>query len=77
MKIHAEKLQKKYARMWRYNKSILERIRSLHRRSRSIVIDWSRKFAKYVVFKARRIRSAIVLEDLEKLWSSASGSLLV
>ena len=72
LKTHAEKLQKKYPRMWRYNKRILSRIRSLHRRSRNIVIDWSRKFAKYIVLKARRTRSAIVLEDLEKLWFNAS-----
>ncbi len=46
LKIHAERVQKKYPRMWRYSKRILNRIRSLHRRSRNIVIDWSRKFAK-------------------------------
>ena len=72
LKIHAEKLQKKHPRMWRYNNKILNRVKSLHRRSRNIVIDWSRKFAKYVVFKARRIRSAVVLEDLEKLWFNTS-----
>ncbi len=68
LKIRAERIQKKYPRMWRYSKRILGRIRKLHRRSRNIVADWSRKFAKYIVLKARRTRSAIVLEDLEKLW---------
>jgi len=58
--------------MWRYNKRILNRIKSLHRKSRNIVLDWSRKFAKYVVLKARRARSAIVLENLNKLWFNAS-----
>ena len=72
LKIHAERVQKKYPRMWRHNKRILNRIRSLHRRSRNIVIDWSRKFAKYFVFKAKRTGSAIVLEDLEKLWFNVS-----
>ncbi len=72
LKIRAERIQKKYFRMWRYNERILDRIGSLHRRSRNIVIDWSRKFAKYIVLKARKTRSAIVLEDLEKLWSNAS-----
>ena len=67
LKIHAERIQKKYPRMWRYNERILNRIRGLHRRSRNIVVDWCRKFAKYVVLKTRRTRSAIVLEDLEKL----------
>ncbi len=72
MKIHAERLQKKYPRMWRYNRRIQDRMRKLHRRSRNIVIDWSRKFAKYIVLKARRTRSAIALEDLDKLWFNSS-----
>ncbi len=72
LKIHAEKIQKKYPRIWRYNKRILNRVRSLHRRGRNIVVDWSRKFAKYIVLKARRTRRAIVLEDLVKLWFNAS-----
>lgn len=72
LKIHAEKIQKKYPRMWRYNERILCRIRELHRRSRNIVVDRSRKFAKYIILKARRTGSAIVLEDLNRLWSSAS-----
>jgi putative transposase len=36
------------------------------------VIDWCRKFAKYIVLKAKRTKSIIVLEDLEKLWLNAS-----
>ncbi|MCD6195413.1 MAG: transposase [Staphylothermus sp.] len=71
LKIHAEKLQKKYPKTWWYNRRILDRIRSLHRRSRNIVVDWSHKFAKYIILKAKRTRSAIVLEDLEKLWLNA------
>ena len=73
LKIHAEKLQKKYARMWRYNGRILDRVKSLHRRSRYIVVDWYRKFAKYIVLKAKKTKSVIVLEDLEKLWFNASN----
>ena len=72
LKIHAEKLQKKHPRMWRYNEKTLSRIKSFHRRSRNIVLDWSRKFAKYIVLKAKRTRSVIVLEDLGKLWFSSS-----
>jgi len=72
LKIHAERIQKKHPRMWRYNERILDRIRSLHRRSRNIVVDWYRKFAKYIVLKTKRTRSAIVLEDLEKLWFNSS-----
>ncbi len=64
--------KKKYPKTWRYNRRILDRIRSLHRRSRNVVIDWSRKFAKQIVLKARGTRSAIVLENLEKLWLNTS-----
>jgi len=47
-------------------------IRALHRRSRNIVVDWCRKFAKHIVLKARKTESTIALEDLEKLWLNAS-----
>jgi len=72
LKVHAERIQKKYPRMWRYNEQILDRVRSLHKCSRNMVVDWCRKFAKYIVLKARRTVSAIVLEDLEKLWFNVS-----
>jgi len=72
-KAKAEDIQRKYPRMWRYNKKILNRVRELHRRSRSIVVDWCRKFAKEVVLKARRHDYAIALEDLEKLRDSFNG----
>jgi len=68
----AEEIQRKHHKMWRCNKKILNRIRELHRRSRSIVIDWCRKFAKEVVLKAGRYGYAIALEDLEKLRESFS-----
>jgi len=57
---------------WRRNRKWLDIIEALHRRSRNIVVDWSRKIAKYVVLKAKRTKSAIVLEDLEKLWFNTS-----
>ena len=72
LKVHAEKLQKKYPRMWRYSKRVFNRVRNLNRRSRNIVVDWYRKFAKYIVLKAKKTKSAIVLEDLDKLWFNAS-----
>ena len=72
LKIHAERIQKKHPRMWRYNERILARIRCLHRRSRNIVIDWCRKLAKYIVLKAKKTKSAIVLEDLDRLWFNVS-----
>ncbi len=68
----AEDVQKRHSYTWRRNEKWLEIIRALHRRSRNIVVDWCRKFAKYIVLKARRTRSAIVLEDLDKLWFNAS-----
>ncbi|RLG58999.1 transposase, partial [Candidatus Geothermarchaeota archaeon] len=74
LKAYAEELQRKYPKRWRYNLRILNRIRSLHRRARNIVVDWCRKFAKYIVLKARKTGSAIVLEDLEKLWQTRSQS---
>jgi len=68
----AEEIQKRHSYAWRRNKKWLEIIRTLHRCSRNIVVDWCRKFAKYIVIKAKRTRSTIVLEDLEKLWFSSS-----
>ena len=68
----AEDVQKRHSYAWRRNEKWLDIIRALHRRSRNIVVDWSRKFAKYIVLKAERTRSVIVLEDLEKLWFNAS-----
>lgn len=68
----AEDVQKRHGYAWRRNRKWLGIIRALHMRSRNIVIDWCRKFAKYIVFKAKRTRSAIALEDLEKLWFSSS-----
>ena len=68
----AEDVQKRHSYAWRRNEEWLEIIRALHKRSRNIVVDWSRKFAKYIVLKAKRTRSVIVLEDLGKLWFSSS-----
>ena len=68
----AETVQKRHSYAWRRNRKWLDIIEALHRRSRNIVVDQSRKFAKYIVLKAKRTRSAIVLEDLEKLWFNSS-----
>ncbi len=69
----AEDVQKRHRYAWRRNERWLNIIRALHRRSRNIIVDWCRKLAKYLVLKARRTMSAIVLEDLEKLWFNSSG----
>jgi len=63
----AEELQKKYSKRWRYNEKILEKVKSLHRKAKNIVVDWSWKFAKHVVLKALRHGYAVALEDLEGL----------
>ncbi len=72
LKHYAEEVQKRHSYAWRRNEKWLEIIRALHRKSRNIVIDWSRKFAKYIALKAKKTKSAIVLEDLDKLWFNAS-----
>jgi len=66
----AEEIRRKHYKMWRYSEKILNRVRDLHRRSRNIVIDWCRKFAKEIVLKAERHGYAIALEDLDKLRDS-------
>jgi putative transposase len=68
----AEELQKKYPKRWRFNKRILNRISSLHRRSRNIVTDWSWKFAKQIVLRALKHGYAIALEDLNGLRENAN-----
>jgi len=62
-----EEIQRKYPKRWRYNSKILNRIKSLHRKARNIVIDWCRKFAKEVIIKAEKHGYAIALEDLKYL----------
>jgi len=69
----AEELQRKYPKRWRYNKRILNRVRELHRKARSIVVDWSWKLAKQIVLKALRRGHAIALEDLNGLRKRASN----
>jgi putative transposase len=63
----AEELQKKYSKRWRYNEKILEKVKSLHRKAKNIVVDWCWKFAKHVVLKALRHGYAVALENLEGL----------
>jgi len=68
----AEEIQKHHSYAWRRNNRWLSIIRALHRRSRNIVVDWCKKISKYIVLKAKKTKSVIVLEDLEKLWFNAS-----
>ena len=68
----AEELTRKHPRRWRYSRRVLNRVKSLHRRARNIVVDWCRKFAKELVLRARRNSYAVVLEDLEYLHRSVA-----
>jgi len=67
LRAKAEEIQRKYPKRWRYNKRILNRVRSLHRKAKNVVIDWSRKFAKKLVLFALKKRYAIGLEELTGL----------
>jgi len=69
----AEEIERKYPKRWRFNERILNRVRELHRKSRNIVVNWCRKFAKEVVLKAKKRGYAIALEDLEELRDSFNG----
>jgi putative transposase len=68
-----EELMKKYPKKWRYNKKILEKVGSLHRKARNIAVDWSWKFAKQIVQKALIKGCAIALENLERLRENANS----
>ncbi len=68
----AEEVQKRHPYSWRRNSRLLGLVGALHRRSARIVLDWSRKMAKYLILRARKMRAAIAIEDLEKLWHTVS-----
>ena len=68
----AERVQRGHPYSWRRNGRLLKLVGSLHRRSARIVLDWTGKTAKYLVLKARRMRAAIAVEDLERMWRRAS-----
>jgi len=67
LKARAEELQRRYPRTWRFSKRVNARLRSLHRRAKSIIVDWSWKLAKEIVLKARRLGYGIALESLDGL----------
>ena len=68
----AEYVQRRHPYSWRRSEKLRELVGSLHRRGRRVVLDWSRKTAKYIVTVAKRIGAAIAVEDLERLWHNAS-----
>jgi len=67
LKARAEELQRRYPKTWRFNRRIYTRLRSLHRRAKSIIIDWSWKLAKEIVLKARKLGYGVALESLDGL----------
>jgi len=67
LRAKAEGIQRKYPKRWRYNERILNRVRSLHRKAKNVVIDWSRKFAKKLVLFTLKKKYAIALEELTGL----------
>jgi len=67
LKARAEELQRRYPKTWRFNRRIYTRLRSLHRRAKSIIVDWSWKLAKEIVLKARKLGYGIALESLDGL----------
>jgi IS605 OrfB family transposase len=70
----AEDLQKKYSSprypAWRRRKSILNRIRSYHRKARNVLEDWARKSALEIVELAKKLGYAVAREDLTGLINS-------
>ncbi len=70
----AESLQKRYSSprypAWRRRKSILNRIRSYHRKARNILEDWARKTSLRIVELAKKLEYAVAREDLTGLINS-------
>jgi IS605 OrfB family transposase len=70
----AEDLQKRYSftryPAWRRRKSILNRIRSYHRKARNILEDWARKTSLEIVRFAKKLGHAVAREDLTGLINS-------
>jgi IS605 OrfB family transposase len=66
----AENLQKRYSSTkylaWR-RKSILNRIRSYHRKARDILEDWARKTSLEIVRRAKKLGYEVAREDLTGL----------
>jgi putative transposase len=66
-RIWVERIQKKYPRSWRFIRGVKKAIERHGGRMRNISWDYSHKVGDLVAELAIRYRSAIILEDLEKL----------
>ena len=66
-RIWIERIQKKYSSSWRFIRGVRRTIERHGERTRNISWDYSHKVGDLVAELAIRYRSAIILEDLEKL----------
>jgi len=67
LKIHAERIQKRHRKSWRYVRAIRHRIKALGARARHVIEDACRKTALQVACIALEQRKAVILEDLSGL----------
>jgi putative transposase len=66
-RIWIERIQKKYSSSWRFIRGVRRVVERHGERTRNISWDYSHKVGDLVAELAIRYRSAIILEDLEKL----------
>jgi len=66
-RIWAERIQKRYSRSWRYIRGVRRAVERHGKRIRNISWDYAHKLGDLVAELALRYRSAVVLEDLEKI----------
>ena len=66
-RIWVERVQRRYPRSWRFIRGVRRAIERHGERARNISWDYSHKVGDLVAELAIRYRSAIILEDLEKL----------
>jgi putative transposase len=73
-RIWIERVQRRYPRSWRFIKGVRKAIDRHGERIRSISWDYAHKVGDLVTELALRYRSAVVLEDLEKLRENSKKS---
>lgn len=73
-KIWAERIQKRYPKIWRFSKNILNAIRKHHRRAHEILTQHLHRLANRIVDLAEKYRVAIVMEELTGLKNNCRRS---
>jgi len=73
-RIWVERTQKRYPRSWRFVKGVKKAIDRHGERIRNISWDYAHKVGDLIAGLALRCRSAVVLEDLEKLRENSKKS---